>query len=292
MRRTRSGSGGMSPPAALPITECLRSHAVGRIMAAALIRRGNGLRRHRRSLSSIKGTKEIEMTMSPGSRVDVDAELVDALRRDDPDAAEQLVERFGDRVYQLARRIIGCNEDAEEVAQGALWTAARKIGTFKGEPVFGSWLYRIAANAAYQKLRGRPGKAREVTLADVLPAFDGNGRHFEPIADWSERVDEGALTTELLAVLERAINCLPPDYRTALVMHDVEGFSNSDIAETLGISLPAAKSRVHRARLWVRKQLAEYVHRADRREVQPVPTKSSHRPDHGGCPHPPGERSP
>ena len=199
------------------------------------------------------------MTVSPGPRVDADADLVEALRREDPDAADHLVERFGDRVYRLALRITGSNEDAEEAAQDALWTAARKISTFKGESAFGSWLYRIAANAAYQKLRSRRGKSREIALDDVLPSLDGDGRHFEPMADWSERVDERALTGELRDVLERAIEGLPPDYRTALVMHDVEGLSNPDIAETLGISLPAVKSRVHRSRLWVRKQLADYM---------------------------------
>jgi len=192
-------------------------------------------------------------------KADTDAGLVEALRREDPEAPELLVETFGDRVYRLALRITGSNEDAEEVAQDALWTAARKIHTFKGESAFGSWLYRIAANAAYQKLRARRGKAREVALDDVLPSFDGDGRHFEPMADWSERVDERALTGELREVLERAIGGLPPDYRTALVMHDVEGLSNPDIAETLGISLPAVKSRVHRSRLFVRKRLAEYL---------------------------------
>jgi len=97
---------------------------------------------------------------------------------------------------------------------------------------------RIAANAAYQKLRSRRGKSREVALDDVLPALDGDGRHFEPMADWSERVDERALTGELREVLERAIGGLPPDYRTALVMHDVEGLSNPDIAETLASACP------------------------------------------------------
>jgi len=79
------------------------------------------------------------------------------------------------------------------------------------------------------------------------------------MADWSSRVDEQALTGELREVLQRAIDGLPPDYRTALVMHDIEGLSNPDIAETLGISLPAVKSRVHRSRLFVRKQLADYL---------------------------------
>src|SRR5216117_4562565 len=192
-------------------------------------------------------------------RVDRDAALVAGLRRGDEDATEHLLDTYGDRVYRLAIRITGNKEDAEEAAQDALWTAARKIGTFKGESAFGSWLYRIAANAAYQKLRSRRGKAREVALDDVLPTLDGDGRHFEPMADWSERVDERALTGELREVLERAIDGLPADYRTALVMHVVEGLSTPDIAETLGISLPAVKSRVHRSRLWVRKQLSEYL---------------------------------
>jgi RNA polymerase sigma-70 factor (ECF subfamily) len=192
-------------------------------------------------------------------RVDEDARLVEALRRDDPAAPEHLVDRFGDRVYRLALRITRSNEDAEEAAQDALWTAARKIHTFKGESAFGSWLYRIAANAAYQKLRSRRTKAAEVALDDVLPALDAGGRHFEPMDDWSNRVDERALQGELREVLTEAIDTLPPDYRTALVLHDVEGLSNPDIAEALGLSLPAVKSRVHRSRLFVRKRLADYM---------------------------------
>ena len=199
------------------------------------------------------------MTAMDTTKRDGDADLVEALRREDPEAPEQLVETYGDRVYRLALRITGSNEDAVEAAQDALWTAARKISTFKGESAFGSWLYRIAANAAYQKLRARRSKSHEIAMDDVLPTFDDDGRHFEPMADWSERVDERALTGELRDVLERAIGGLPADYRTALVMHDVEGLSNPDIAETLGISLPAVKSRVHRSRLWVRKQLADYL---------------------------------
>ena len=199
------------------------------------------------------------MTAMDTTKRDGDAALVGALRREDPEAPEQLVETYGDRVYRLALRITGSNEDAEEAAQDALWTAARKISTFKGESAFGSWLYRIAANAAYQKLRARRSKAHEIAMDDVLPTFDDDGRHFEPMADWSERVDEQALQGELRRVLGEAIDGLPSDYRTALVLHDVEGLSNPDIAETLGISLPAVKSRIHRSRLFVRKRLAEYM---------------------------------
>ena len=199
------------------------------------------------------------MSVAPGPRVDADAELVEALRREEPDAPDRLVERYGDRVYRLAMRITGLKEDAEEAAQDALWTAARKVHMFKGESAFGSWIYRITANAAYQKLRTRRQKSPEIALEDVLPSLDGDGRHFEPMDDWSNRVDEQALQGELRRVLQQAIDGLPADYRTALVLHDVEGLSNPDIAEALNISLPAVKSRVHRSRLFVRKQLAEYL---------------------------------
>jgi RNA polymerase sigma-70 factor (ECF subfamily) len=195
--------------------------------------------------------------MTDRRREDPDAALVTALRREAPEAMEQLVERYANRVYRLALRITGSHEDAEEVTQDALWTAGRKVDTFKGESAFGSWVYRITANAAYMKLRARRAKANEIALDDVLPAIDGG--HFEPMDDWSPRVDEQALQGELRRVLEAAIDQLPADYRTALVLHDIEGLSNPDIAEALGISLPAAKSRVHRSRLFVRKQLTEYL---------------------------------
>lgn len=201
-------------------------------------------------------------SVAPEARVDVDADLVAALRAEEPDAAERLVERFGDRVYRLAMRITGSREDAEEAAQDALWTVARKIGMFKGESAFGSWVYRITANAAYQKLRTRRQKSAEIAIDDVMPSLDDDGRHFEPMDDWSNRVDENALQGELRRVLQEAIDGLPAEYRTALVMHDVEGLSNPDIAETLGISLPAVKSRVHRSRLFVRKKLSDYLNDA------------------------------
>jgi RNA polymerase sigma-70 factor, ECF subfamily len=199
------------------------------------------------------------MTAATLPKMDPDARLVDALRQKLPEAPELLIDAYGDRVYRLALRITGSPPDAEEATQDALWTVARKIDTFKGDAAFGSWLYRVAANAAYQTVRSRRTKRREIALDDVLPAIEGDGRHFEPIDDWSRRVDEQALQSELRSVLEDAIDALPPDYRTALVLHDVEGMSNPDIAETLGISLPAVKSRVHRSRLFLRQRLGVYM---------------------------------
>jgi RNA polymerase sigma-70 factor (ECF subfamily) len=192
-------------------------------------------------------------------RVDRDAALLEGLRRGDAAAPELLLDTYGDRVYRLAIRITGNEQDAEEVAQDALWTAARKIDTFKGESAFGSWVYRITANTAYQKLRGRRGRRNEVLWDDLQPAFDEHRQHAEPVADWSGKVEEPALQTELRAVLTTAINDLPADYRTSFLMHDVEGLSNPEIAETLHLSLPAVKSRVHRSRLFLRDRLSRYM---------------------------------
>src|SRR5213593_3830468 len=106
---------------------------------------------------------------------DGDGDLVEALRRDEPMAAERLVTRYGERAYRLASRITGNRQDAEEVVQDAFWAVVRKIDSFRGESAFGSWLYRIVANAAYQKLRRRRNREQELSLDEVLPFFDERG---------------------------------------------------------------------------------------------------------------------
>jgi RNA polymerase sigma-70 factor, ECF subfamily len=190
-------------------------------------------------------------------RADRDLDLLEALRLHEPTAAERLVTTYGERAYRLATSITGNEQDAEEVVQDAFWTVVRKIDTFRGESAFGSWLYRIVANAAYQKVRGRQSRGRDLSLDEVLPSFDAHGRHVGPIADWSARVDDPSVQTELRVALTSAINELPPVSRTVLILRDVEGRSNLEIAEALGLSVPIVKSRVHRARLFLRKQLGD-----------------------------------
>jgi RNA polymerase sigma-70 factor (ECF subfamily) len=190
------------------------------------------------------------------TRVDRDRQLVEALRRSEPAATEHLVAAYGDRAYRLASSIAGNAQDAEEVVQDAFWIVIQKIDTFRGESAFGSWFYRIVANAAYQKLRRRPGRRAEISLDEVLPVFHENGQHAERIADWSRSVDDPSRQTELRMALSAAIDELPPDYRTALVLHDVQGLSTPEVADTLGLGIANVKSRVHRARLFLRKRLA------------------------------------
>jgi len=192
-------------------------------------------------------------------RVDVDGQLLQMLRRQDPSAPECLVERYGERAYRLAVRITRSAEDAEEAVQDAFWSVIRKIDTFRGDSAFGSWLYRIVANAAYQKVRGRSIRRADISLDDVLPSFHEDGQHAAPIVDWSPRVDDPSAQSELRAALSSAIDELPAEYRAPVVLRDVEGLSMTEIADSLGITVANAKTRVHRARLFLRKRLAAFM---------------------------------
>jgi RNA polymerase sigma-70 factor (ECF subfamily) len=195
----------------------------------------------------------------PRKATDPDAALVEQLRGGDAAAAEALVSTYGDRVYRLAMRITGNASDAEEVVQDTLWTASRKIGTFRGAAAFGSWVYRITANAAYQKLRGRRSRRNDVSWEDLAPSFDERSQHVDVAVDWSRRLTDPAIEDELKSILGAAIDELPAEYRTTLILHDVEGLPNPEIARMLHANLGTVKSRVHRARLFLRRRLSDYM---------------------------------
>jgi len=195
----------------------------------------------------------------PRKAIDPDAALLAQLRRGEEGAAEALVSTYGDRVYRLAMRITGNVSDAEEVVQDTLWTVSRKIDTFRGEAAFGSWVYRITANTAYEKLRRGRSSRTEVSWDELAPVFDEKGQHAAVAVDWSWRLKDPAIERELKSVLCAAIDELPADDRTAFLLHDVEGLSSPEIAETLDINLATVKSRLHRARLFLRRCLSDYM---------------------------------
>jgi RNA polymerase sigma-70 factor, ECF subfamily len=184
----------------------------------------------------------------------VDADLVRALRSRDQRAAESLIAKYRGRACRLAGRITGNPQDAEDIVQEAFWTVVCKIDMFRGDSAFGSWLYRIVANAAYLHLR-RLRRHHELPLDDAPARIDGHG---ESAVELSAQVDDVS-ATELRLVLTSAINELPADYRAALVMRDVDGLSNREIGGVLKMTVASVKSRVHRARCVVRKRLATNV---------------------------------
>src|SRR5262249_28917675 len=173
------------------------------------------------------------------------------------DSAEQIFREHAGRVFNLARRMLDNDADAEDVTQEVLVQVVRKLDTFRGEAALTTWLHRITANAALAAGRRRadrrerppgipPGARRE---EGVAPA---RGRRGRPGSD------EQALGRELRQVIESAIQRLPQLYRETYVLADVEGLSNAEVGTTLGLSVPAVKSRLHRARLMMRDTLAPY----------------------------------
>jgi RNA polymerase sigma-70 factor (ECF subfamily) len=162
---------------------------------------------------------------------------------------DSIVEEHSSFVYNVAYRMMGNPEDAEDVVQDAFISAYRAFGRFRGESRVTTWLYRITTNAALMKLR-------KTKLARTL---NQTGVEDIEIADWSNTPERGAANSELKAKLKEGIDQLEPDLRAVVVLRDVEGLTNQEAAEILDISVSALKSRLHRSRVLLRKYLSDYV---------------------------------
>ena len=173
------------------------------------------------------------------------------------DRAGDRPDDFGDRVYQLALRITGVGTEAEAAVDDALRLAVSTTQRFTAESALESWLRLRVACAAYQRLRRRR-HVEPISLDDVLPPVSGADGHFEPIDDWSARIDEQAMQGQLGDIVGAAIDELPVEYRTALILNDADDVSPSDVAEILEIDTSTVRRYVHRARLFVRKRVTEY----------------------------------
>ena len=187
--------------------------------------------------------------------------LVAASRDGDRAALEALVRSHQDRVYSFAMRMCRNVEDAKDILQDTFLGVIRSIREFREESKFSTWLYRIAANACLKKRRRGvhdPTPEQELSLDDLMPRPDADGRKPE-IPDWSGDAERALLTGELSARMESAIDKLPKDYKIVLVLRDVEGLSAEETAQAVGLSVPAVKSRLHRARVFVRRELADYL---------------------------------
>ena len=197
--------------------------------------------------------------MPPASAASEEQALIQRLKAREEAALNLLMSQYGARVYSLALRMTGSRQDAEEVLQDVFWAVFEKIGGFRGEAKLSSWIYRIAANAALMKLRKRP-KVQDLPLEEELgPAMNAEGMIAVPVQDWSRLPDEELDRKELAGRLMDAIEQLPSDYKLVFVLRDVEGFSAEEACGILEISVAALKSRLHRARLFLRKQLADYA---------------------------------
>jgi len=198
-------------------------------------------------------------TRSGPAAPDIDEQdLLVRLRAGEDAAYETLVRTYGGRMLTAARRILARDEDAQEAVQEAFLSAFRAIDRFEGQSRIGTWLHRIAINAALMRLRSIQ-RREERTLEDLLPSWGGDGHFAEQPSSWGEAADGAALRDESREVVRRKIAELPDNYRIALVLRDIEGLSNDELAEALGVTVNAAKIRVHRARQALRTLLDPYM---------------------------------
>ncbi len=183
--------------------------------------------------------------MPPSNRTDAEnvaeSALVARCRQGDAGAFEAVYRRHAPRVFSLACRMTGSRADGEDLLQEIFLLVHRKLDGFKGEASLGTWIYRLAANCCVDFLRSRQHRDRQATEEldeAVTPTRSAPGLRVEQLD------------------LERAIERLPPGYRAAFVLHDVEGFEHAEVARLLGIAEGTSKSQVHKARLKIRAMLA------------------------------------
>ncbi len=200
-------------------------------------------------------------TEDPGHLTD----RIEAARAGDHEAFAGLMEEHGDRLFNFGLRMCGHREDAEDIFQETFLTAFRRLEDFRGEGALRNWLFKIASSHCLKKRRLRSGQPRHhLPVEEMTPEALQPLVHGPSLVSLAEVPLETMLRDELSDRLNEAISRLPEEYRIVLLLRDVEGFSTTETAGLTGLSEAAVKSRLHRARLTVRKALQPYLEEAGR----------------------------
>lgn len=178
--------------------------------------------------------------------------LVERAKAGETAAFTELVRRYDKKIFRMAKQITQSDEDAEDVLQEALFKAYKHLDDFQGNSKFYTWIVRIAVNEALMKLRKRKSD-RTVSLDEEIDT--GEETVTREIAVWDGDPEQRYSQEELRVILDNAIQSLKPSFRTVFVLRDVEELSTEETADTLGLSIPAVKSRLLRARLELREKL-------------------------------------
>lgn len=185
--------------------------------------------------------------------------LLTRLQRGDETALPELASAYSSKIYQLAFRYLRNKEDAEEVTQDVLFKVYRKVGEFRGDSALSSWIYRITFNAAMSRLRTAKYQRTQQDEGLVTNGGDGQTPSEIDVADWSDMADEHVFRSELRARIMRAILALPAIYRAPVVLRDIQGLSTEEASAKLRVKDQTLKSRLHRGRLILRRQLADFA---------------------------------
>jgi RNA polymerase sigma-70 factor (ECF subfamily) len=186
-------------------------------------------------------------SVSPGYAAADEAALLAGLRAGDEAAFEALVRAYCVRLLAVTRRYLRNEEDARDAVQDALLSAFKAIHTFGGQARLSTWLHRIAVNAALQKLRSCE-RRHEQPIDVLLPQFLPDGHQANPAVEWQEPVDAALQRQELRDLVRGNIDRLPENYRTVLLLRDIEELDTEEVARLLGLNAGSVKTRLHRAR--------------------------------------------
>jgi RNA polymerase sigma-70 factor (ECF subfamily) len=197
------------------------------------------------------------MPVSSQAGID-EAVLVSQAREGDITAFSELVRRYEGKIFRLAQHITQNREDAEDVLQETFMKAYEHLDQFKGDSKFYTWIVRIAVNQALMKLRRRK-TDKSVSLDEQIDT--GEDTIVREIAAWDEDPEQRFSRDELGEILDTAVQSLEPPYRSVFVLRDIEEMSTEETAEALGLSVPAVKSRLLRARLQLREKLTRFFKR-------------------------------
>ncbi|MGE5647570.1 MAG: sigma-70 family RNA polymerase sigma factor [Acidobacteriota bacterium] len=187
-----------------------------------------------------------------------EAGLVAQAQQGGVEAFTELVNRYEGNIYRLARHITQSPEDAEDVLQETFLKAYEHLTDFQGNSKFYTWLVRIAVNQSLMKLRKRKSDA-SVSLDE--PYDTGEENLTREIAVWDPNPEQTYSREEIRAILEKAVEALPPTFRAVFALRDIEELSTEETAAVLNLSIPAVKSRLLRARLRLREKLTRYFKR-------------------------------
>jgi RNA polymerase sigma-70 factor (ECF subfamily) len=188
-----------------------------------------------------------------------DEVLVKKSKEGDYSSFEELVKRYEQKIYNLAYRIMGNRADARDILQETFLQTFRKLSGFKGKSLFSTWIYRIAVNLCLmRKRRDKIMKTVSLDTPVVTRKEDELKREFPE--DWSKSPAATLENKELRETLNRAVNLLPEDYKAVFLLRDMNNLSNEEAAKVLKISVPAVKSRLHRARMFLRDEISKYFH--------------------------------
>ena len=189
-------------------------------------------------------------------------DLLERLQAGEDLALNELAETYSSKIYQLAFRYLRNKEDAEEVTQDVLFKVYRKVGAFRGDAALSSWIYRITFNAAMSRLRTakyqRAQDEERRTVAADAESSSASAPRQEP-ADWNHMADESLFRSQLRRRAFRAILALPAIYRAPVMLRDIQGMSTEEASAVLKVKDQTLKSRLHRGRLILRKQLADFA---------------------------------